>query len=158
MWIKNVIRKWTQYTNAVTSTSKKAFKLFGYICVVFLYNPTGFSYYHLIKDYPWKENLSNSGFMAAFGLALFGFSMFMVSSAWKMLEILGKVIVFPILGALSVGIAYSDMFNQSNTDDWTMLALANVVVFVLFGAIYPRIKWLFFRTRQTDDSDTSNED
>ena len=148
----------SKHVGIVSEHIKSILKKLGYVCVVFLYNPTGFSYYHWAKDFPWKENISMSAGMIVVGLILLGFSIFMIASASKMLEIMGKVITFPILIAMSVAIVYTQWFDRSNLDHWTMLILLNIILFVLMGAIYPRIKWAYFRTRQVDDSDTGDHE
>ncbi|MEN8252365.1 MAG: DUF6524 family protein [Patescibacteria group bacterium] len=138
-------------------TMSTGFKIFGYTSVLMLCNPTGFSYFHVAKDYAWFENVPMSLVMMTIGAIIAGMAIFMISGAWNVTEKLGKFIFLAVVGPAMGAIAFTQWFDFQNPQHWTSMILAVVLLFVFFGAAYPRARWMFQRTRQVEDSDTDDD-
>ncbi len=141
----------------VMGSMGKLLNVFGYASVLILYNPTGFSYFHWAMKYSWFENTTMSLLLISLGAVIAGMAVFMISGAWKVTDMLGKIIFIAVVAPVSGAIVYSSWFNMSNTQHWISLGLAIIMLFVFLGAIYPRLRWRFQRTRQVDDPDTGDD-
>ncbi len=152
----NPKRKTSANVNVMGSMGKML-NIFGYASVLILYNPTGFSYYHWAMKYSWFENMTMSLLLISLGAVIAGMAAFMISGAWKVTEVLGKIIFIAVVAPISGAVVYSSWFNMGDVKHWISLVLAIIMLFVFFGAAYPRLRWKFQRTRQVDDHDSGDD-
>jgi len=159
MWkhIKTAANGTKKAYETTSSLFQELFRIFGYMSIIFGYNPTGYSYYHVAKNYEWALN-SQSFLFALLGIVIFGMSLFILKEAFRMTKILGKIIFILVAVSISGAVMFSSWFDMNNQDHMISLALFNIVFFGLYGAAWPRMRWFFFRTRQVEDHDTNEDD
>ena len=125
------------------------------ISVIFIANPTGFSYFHAAKKFDWGVTVS-TGLMAGLGLLLIGSTLYYVSGGWDSLDKLGKLLFISFTG-ICVFMLYAAGLLKS-IDAYSWLAIVIVICFNFWGMLWPRMTWGTHKNRQVTGTGNNSDD